>query len=215
MEGIVNQDQIRIHAVLPRTEALGPYRRFGVWVQGCPRRCKGCMTPDARPLDGGYQADISELTDIIASTEDIEGMTISGGEPFEQADAVYRLIKRVREKRDVGIVVYTGYTLDELRAVDDGRRHAIARLLGEIDSLIEGPYVQILDDGLSLRGSANQKAVHLTSRYSEIWDECYGRPGRNVELHMLKNELFLVGIPGPEMLKKWKNLGSAQNTDPK
>lgn len=194
---------IRIHAVLPCTETLGPYRRFAVWVQGCPRLCDGCMTPDARPFDGGYTAGVDRLAEKIAATENIEGLTISGGEPFEQAGALCHLVKRVRKKRDMGVVVYTGYEIETLHG---GEREDIEKFLGVIDTLIDGPYVRESDDGLSLRGSANQRAIHLTDRYAKVWDEYFARPGRNVELHLLENEMFLVGIPGPEALEKWRKL---------
>jgi len=165
------------------------------------------MTPDALTFDGGYSADIRHVAAKIISTENIEGVTISGGEPFEQAGALYRLIKNVKKIRDFGTIVYTGYEIGELR---EKKNKDIARFLEIIDTLIDGPYVRESDDGLSLRGSANQRAIHLTGRYSEVWDRHYARTGRKVELHMLENEIFLVGIPGREMLEKWRQLGAEE-----
>jgi anaerobic ribonucleoside-triphosphate reductase activating protein len=75
----------------------------------------------------------------------------------------------------------------------------------QIDILIDGPYIKSLNDGLSLRGSSNQKIHLLSNRYSDVVDEYYNIDQRNVELHMLNNEIFLAGIPGKEMLMKWQD----------
>jgi len=64
--------------------------------------------------------------------------------------------------------------------------------------------VRELDDGLSLRGSSNQNVCLMTGRYAKVAGKYYGQSRRKVELHLLKNEIFLAGIPGPEMLEKWK-----------
>lgn len=199
---------LRLYATLPNTRTLGPFCRFAVWVQGCPRCCPGCMTPDARPTDGGYSVDVTALADDIVKTSDIEGVTLSGGEPFLQAEALVCLIEAVRSKRDLGVIVYTGYTLEELRhaVVSEGRTD-IGAFLERIDLLIDGPYIIGQDDGLSLRGSSNQVIHSLTDRYAGVADQYYEHPRREVEIHLLKNEIFLAGMPGQEILKKWKERG--------
>ena|GEM_PF-3599356 len=63
---------------------LGPFLRFALWVQGCPRRCPGCMTPDARPFHGGTAVEASALAERICMDPDTEGITVSGGEPVER-----------------------------------------------------------------------------------------------------------------------------------
>jgi len=192
---------LRIYAVLPRTLALGPFLRFAVWVQGCNRECPWCMTPDARPCDQGTVADTGSLARQIIADSCIKGMTISGGEPFLQPGALSRLIDSVRRERDMGVIVYTGFMLEELRLSKDQN---IRGLLDRTDLLIDGPYIRELDDGLSLRGSSNQNICLMTGRYAKVAGKYYGQSRRKVELHLLKNEIFLAGIPGPEMLEKWK-----------
>jgi anaerobic ribonucleoside-triphosphate reductase activating protein len=197
---------IRLYAVLHRTRALGPFFRFAIWLQGCPRHCKGCMSPEARPFDAGYLADIHTLSDQIIAAPDIDGITVSGGEPFMQPESLIQLIDAVRRKRDIGVILYTGYVLGELRETADTT--SVHQLLDCIDLLIDGPYIQELDDGLSLRGSSNQIIHPLTNRYAEMISEYYGQPQRNTELHLLKNEVFLAGIPGTDTLKQWKSVHS-------
>ena len=87
------------------TEVLGPYKRYAIWVQGCNKRCKGCIAPGAQPLSGGYSVSVEDLAADILSVSDIEGITISGGEPFLQQEALCELIALVRRKRDIGVIV--------------------------------------------------------------------------------------------------------------
>lgn len=87
---------IRLYMAHPRTQALGPFLRYAIWVQGCNKCCPGCISPDARPLDGGYAVEVEKLVHDILSQPDIEGITISGGEPFLQQVALCELIDAVR-----------------------------------------------------------------------------------------------------------------------
>jgi len=196
---------IKIYSILSQTHTLGPCLRFALWVQGCPRKCPGCMTPEARAFDRGKVINIDDIAAQILSTADIEGITISGGEPFMQAGALVCLIEQIRKKKNVGVIVYTGYTLEKLhrKSVSEDARN-IQRLLEQTDLLIDGPYIRELNDGLSLRGSSNQVVHCLTDRYAEIADQYYGQLERNVELHLLENEVFLAGIPGKDALEQWK-----------
>jgi len=163
------------------------------------------MTPSAKSMNGGSLVSVSSLARQILSEPEIEGITITGGEPFLQANQLSRLIDGVRVKSNLGVIVYTGYTLEELRAMEDFENgEAVAGLLGRVDVLIDGPYVKELDDGLSLRGSSNQVAYSLTDRYGEGIHQYYGQPKRNAEFHLLEDEVFLVGIPGKEVFNRWK-----------
>lgn len=204
-------EMLRLYATLPKTSVLGPYSRFAIWVQGCTRSCNGCMTPEAQSLTAGEWVEIDKLASQIVGQPDIEGMTISGGEPFDQADALVRLIQRVRSKRDLGVIVYSGYVLNEL-VLRSETNEGVRNLMNSIDLLIDGPYIKELDDGKSLRGSSNQKIHPLTSRYKDVMDAYYGTPERRVELHLKHKEVFLVGIPGAEVLEKWKKRFAVQRT---
>ncbi|GKT09150.1 4Fe-4S single cluster domain-containing protein [Desulforhabdus sp. TSK] len=196
---------LRLYALLPNTLALGPFLRYGLWTQGCSRKCSGCMSPESRRFDGGSSIAIDVLADQILRERDIEGITISGGEPFLQAQQLTKLISALLDHRDLGVIVYTGYTLEELKNSSSSlERVTNTAFLDRIDLLIDGPYVQELDDGLSLRGSSNQRVHLLSNRYDALVPDHYGRPRREAELHLLKAELFLVGIPGSETLRKWK-----------
>lgn len=177
---------LRLYMVVPQTEALGPGKRFAIWVQGCNKRCNGCIAPDAWNVDGGYEKDVAELAEEIINTPDIEGITISGGEPFLQQDALCELIKRVKMQRDLGIIVYTGLLYDDI---------ADTELASLLDLIIDGEYVDALNDNKSLRGSSNQNAVCLTQRYKDWISDYYGVDGRTIELHVNGELTHIVGIP--------------------
>ena len=178
--------QLRVYLRESHIETLGPGVRFGLWVQGCQRACPGCISPTSRPLDGGQLIDTGALAwEVILSGA--QGITISGGEPFLQAAALAEFVGKVRERRDLGTIVYTGYTIEELWGMA-----STESLLACTDLLIDGPYVQALDDGVGLRGSANQRLIALTERYAQdvaTLEACPREP------HLHADGMSVVGIP--------------------
>ena len=170
---------------------LGPGSRYCIWVQGCNKRCPGCVTPSDQAMDGGYPMSAAALGAEIALAKP-DGVTISGGEPFLQAEALAQVLDTVRRvfRYDTGVIVYTGYRLEELR-----KDPSAAALLARTDLLIDGPYIRELDDGKSLRGSSNQRIIPLTERYNkpEIL-ALYGAPGRETEYIMHADCINCVGV---------------------
>ena len=183
---------LNIYNYVPQTKTLGPFTRFALWTQGCPFSCEGCMTPDSQSFDGGAKVKIADIVRLISATDEIEGITISGGEPFVQAQALYKMIKELKKERDLGVIVYTGFTLKQLENKED---IFISLMLEEVDILIDGLYEDELNDNISLRGSSNQKIYQLTSRYATIFDTYYNLNKREVEVHMQENGAMLCGIP--------------------
>ena len=196
-------DVLRLHNIVYHTRTLGPGDRTAIWFQGCRRRCKGCMSESSRPMDGGWDVSIPKLCSAILQQTGIEGVTISGGEPFLQAEALYTLISGLRSKSNLGVIVYTGYTIEPLKERND---LYINRLLdGMIDLLIDGEYVDELNDGKSLRGSSNQRVLLLTERYTQHKAD-YEQQTRDIEVYMKDNEVFLIGIPSNQTWKQWESV---------
>ena len=170
---------LRLYQREPDILTLGPGRRYCLWVQGCERCCPGCISVYSRDKQGGYNISIRALALEIKMSAP-EGVTISGGEPFLQAEELAELMRLLKNGMncDPGLIVYTGYTLEELREMPSAQA-----LLSHTDLLIDGPYVQELDDGLSLRGSSNQRVIPLTQRYNkpEILS-LYGQETRSVQV---------------------------------
>lgn len=142
---------------------------------------------------------VFDLADIIIQSGR-DGLTISGGEPFLQAQALYELVNLIRAKRDIGIIVYTGYTLDEILQSKD---LYMCRFLEQIDLLIDGPYIEELNDGMNLRGSSNQRAIALTARYESDVDG-YGSKKAEVEFFMKEDKVLMVGVPDSNTLNRFK-----------
>ena len=130
--------------------------------------------------------DTAGLAENIVNTPNIEGITISGGEPFLQSEALADLINRAKAKKDIGVIVYTGNDFEEVK------ENELARLC---DIIIDGAYMEDLNDGLSLRGSSNQNVCLITERYAKEAKNIYGVQGRKIELHFFKGKTTMVGIP--------------------
>lgn len=154
---------MRIHNIIPQTRAEGPGLRFCIWVQGCSRRCPGCFNPETWAYEGGKEYPVEALLQWILTTPDIEGITLLGGEPMEQAEELALLAKAVR-LAGLSVLCFTGYTLEEIQNAGNADMHA---LLVQTDLVIDGPYVKEQRD---LRrpwvGSSNQRYHFLTERYN-------------------------------------------------
>jgi len=131
-------------------------------MQGCAFQCEGCINPEFQPLIDRYLVPVEELARRILSTEGIEGVTYTGGEPLLQVKALVPLSEILRAHR-LTIVCYTGFTLYELRRSSDPN---VMSLLGLLDVLIDGQYIQQEKENLLWRGSANQKVHFITNTYS-------------------------------------------------
>jgi anaerobic ribonucleoside-triphosphate reductase activating protein len=150
----------RIHGVEPRSRANGPGARFVVWLQGCTLGCPGCFNPTTHPADGGREVEVADLAAQLAASG-AEGLSLSGGEPFQQPAAALALLEAARAQGRSNLA-FSGYTLDEIRALPLGEA-----ILAQLDVLIDGRYVAGERLATGLRGSENQRIRLLTERYSE------------------------------------------------
>ncbi len=182
------KDHIYVYMKEPEVRVLGPGKRFVLWVQGCNQNCPGCVAESARNMTDGTQIEIDALAFEIAYSR-ADGITISGGEPFLQAGELYELLKKIHRKRDMGVIVYTGYHYEDLIRDENARK-----LLSETDLLIDGPYVRELDDGKSMRGSSNQRLIFLTDRYKADEAE-FVSDGREGQIFYHGIYVHEIGIP--------------------
>ncbi len=152
---------MRIHRFLPSSRANGPGNRAVIWVQGCSLGCPGCFNPETHRASGGRLISPEALLKKIAASGDaVEGITISGGEPFQQAGSLGDFLRRLRETTDLSVVVFTGYDRAELAKIA-GAEPA----LRFIDVLIAGRYRADRRVAHGLQGSANKRFHFLTRRY--------------------------------------------------
>ena len=135
---------------------LGPGQRLGIWFQGCSIRCSGCISADTWG-PGRTVVDVTTLLEQVAPWLDqAEGITISGGEPFDQFDALLQMLVGLRQRTAADILVYSGHPLEKLQPMLDQARDLI-------DALISDPYLEQADQSLALRGSDNQRLTLLTA----------------------------------------------------
>lgn len=179
---------------------LGPGRRIGIWFQGCTIGCAGCLSRDTWARDAGKAIAIDELVRWCREVSDDapDGVTISGGEPFEQPEALGALLDALDQWRsetgaDFDLLAYSGRPLRRLRA-----EHPT--LLARLDALIPEPYVDALPLGKALRGSSNQPLVPLslrgTRRYATIAAAAAADAGRRLQVAVEPKRIWYIGIPG-------------------
>lgn len=132
---------------------------MGLWLQGCARRCRGCFNTGAWDPAGGKVVRVEVLARrLLALARGVDGLSVSGGEPLLQVDALTDLLRSLRGKTDLSILIFTGFAWEEVETIPgaDG-------LLALVDVLVAGPYRRSEHVGCGLIGSANQ-TVHLLSR---------------------------------------------------
>lgn len=180
-------------------DVLGPGRRAILWVQGCPQRCPGCIAPEGWDISGGTPVTVAEAADWVLSQEGIEGMTISGGEPMLQARALADLIRRIRLHSDLGVICYTGYVFPPRPAGEPGallRLTASRReLVGLLDLLVDGPYVEARHGDLLWRASDNQRLILLTDRYAQVLQTLPDRSAGVVCVLDVEGRPHVIGVP--------------------
>lgn len=143
-----------------------------------------------------------ELRDVFLKVSDTEGITISGGEPFLQAEELATMIDGIKAKRDYGVIIYTGFLKEEL---DKKNENGVQRLLLHADILIDGHYIKELDDGKPYRGSSNQNIYLMTDRYKSVFNDYYnGTTKRNIEIDVEKDNVYMVGVPSKNGIEVWK-----------
>jgi anaerobic ribonucleoside-triphosphate reductase activating protein len=180
-----------------RSIVNGPGERFVLWVQGCPFRCRGCFNPDYLKFNERPGFRVGELAERIKSVNGIEGVTYSGGEPMAHAKALYFLSRELK-KVELTIVCYSGYTLEELKGLDDPW---VDRLLSCIDVLIDGRYDRLKPANLPLRGSSNQRVHFLTNTYAHLARKVE-RERKDVEIIIGANTFVATGIFDVEFLNQ-------------
>lgn len=180
---------LRVAQIVAGTEAEGPGVRYALWVQGCSLACPGCCNPHMWRAEGGDARDPVALADDAAS-RGVEGITLLGGEPFEQADAAASFARASRA-RGLSVMVFSGFTLAELAARDDDGARA---LLASTDLLVDGRYDRSRRDR-SRRwiGSENQVLHFLSDRYAPDDPRLHER--NTVELRLGPGGLSVNGWP--------------------
>jgi len=154
--------EIRIAGIVNDSIVDGPGLRLTVFTQGCPHHCPGCHNPQSHAFDGGELKDTDEILEMIRENILLDGVTLSGGEPFSQPEASREIAAGAHES-GLNVWCYTGYTYETLI---NGREEWKC-LLNEVDVLVDGPFVlakRTLE--ARFRGSSNQRLIDVKKSLS-------------------------------------------------
>lgn len=193
---------MQVERIIADVETLGPGKRICLWVNGCNRNCVGCVSPELKPFKPENECDVISVLDKFALNSSV-GITISGGEPFEQTAALASLVRFLRGKGVVDILVYTGYTLEELKGRENDGADT-EYVLENIGVLIDGPYEREMDDGRgNLKGSKNQRIIFVNDGLRKKY-EPYASKIRTMQEFFMFPHIVGVGIPTEEYIKKFR-----------
>ncbi len=159
-----NEGMLRISGIVSDSIVDGPGLRMSIFTQGCPHHCPGCHNPGTHDPAGGRWISREEILDQLRGNPLQSGVTLSGGEPFEQAEGLIPLCREIR-RMGKNIWIYSGYTFEQLweGAVPFGQE-----LMGLCDVLVDGRFILAERDlTLLFRGSRNQRVVDLPASLSE------------------------------------------------
>jgi anaerobic ribonucleoside-triphosphate reductase activating protein len=150
--------ELQIAGTVAESIVDGPGIRYALFVQGCPHHCPGCHNPQTHPFEGGRTVDTAEIFAEFCGDPILKGITFSGGEPFCQPAPLAELAGQVHA-RGKDVVVFTGYTYEQLAAMDSP---SVQALLAETDLLIDGPFMEERKNlELAFRGSENQRMIDM------------------------------------------------------
>jgi len=177
---------INIHSVINSSRVNGPGDRFVIWTQGCRKGCKNCYNPETWSHYKNNLIPIDEIFENIKNSS-ATGVTISGGDPFEQPEELFYLLTKIKQlDLSDGVIVFTGFTINEIRV-----REELNKSLDYIDVLIDGLYIEEKRISSGLAGSSNQEFYFLTDKISRdkiVIDQ-------EVEIHSLGELIQITGFP--------------------
>lgn len=187
---------MQIDRFLYPVTSLGPGNRLCIWTVGCKKRCPMCANPELRRFDKSKELSMPQIKKMLEKIDfsKIDGVTISGGEPFCQSKDLYEFLKIIRTKCE-DILIFTGYTYEELMTMKD---IYVDLSMDYISMLVAGEYVNHLNDNKTpLLASTNQEMIcfedSLQKRYLD-----YQKQGRQIQNVYMNDEMMSVGIHNRE-----------------
>lgn len=145
--------------------ANGPGVRTTIFVTGCTLNCRNCFNKEYQDFDYGNIWSNEETNNIINLLENniIEGLTILGGEPFDNAEDLLEIVKEIRKNTKKTIWIFSGYIFEELI-----KNKTNLEILELCDILVDGPYIEELKNlSLKFRGSENQRLIDLKETFCQ------------------------------------------------
>lgn len=179
--------------ILYPVQVLGPGNRIGIWLCGCNRACKGCSNPELWIQRDEFEIDVANVASLIrkvAESHIVDGFTISGGEPFQQADELLSLLSYLTPI-STDILIYTGYRLEELRELNS---ESVNGILDSAAVVVDGAYIEDLNDNSVLRGSSNQQIHILNPDYEALYRKYLANTQNQIQNFNTVDGVVSVGI---------------------
>lgn len=178
-------------------KTLGYGNRLGIWTIGCKRRCQNCANPELWREDLTKDIPISTIIDCIYKIKgELDGITITGGEPFYQVIELSQLLSELHKLGIRDILLYTGYLLKDLTALGGEYSNALSK----IDVLIDGEYKDEKNNNIGIIGSSNQKVHCLNPKFSQRYEN-FDKCKRIQQAVIIDNKITIIGI-SPRQFKK-------------
>ena len=176
---------------------LGKGKRIAIWVQGCSLICKNCISKTLQTKNGGKNIEIEYLVnEIIKVNQDFSGISITGGEPFQQYKELMAFCATVKKMTNLEIYVFSGYYLKELYQLFPDKL-----FLKYIDFLLDGRYEKDKHDDRNVRGSTNQSLYRFINNKALLQDNYF--ESNKVSIKIDENmQVYLSGIPKKNELNK-------------
>lgn len=182
LETPIPPDHLNLMGYVDESEVNGPGVRAVVWVQGCQRACAGCFNPASWSFEINQLMPVTDLVERILSNPRNQGLTLSGGEPFWQAEALAQLARQIKQA-GLNVMSFTGFTLAELRSPQAPA--GAQDLLNQLDILIDGPFLDHLaiHSPTSPVSSRNQQ-IHI---FNPAFEDQLTWASDQIEIHILKD----------------------------
>lgn len=147
---------LRVLDIIEETMVDGVGLRTSIYVQGCKHNCPFCHNPQSHDFNGGKEYEVDDLVDIVLADE-FADLTLTGGDPMFQVDAALELCKKVKERSNKSIWLYSGFTMEQIV-----QTRYLARILPYVDVIVDGRYVhELRNTDLPFRGSENQRIIDV------------------------------------------------------
>jgi anaerobic ribonucleoside-triphosphate reductase activating protein len=175
---------------------LGDGKRIGIWVQGCNLGCKGCVNQTLWNRKGGKNISVIDVFNWVALLQsDFDGITISGGEPFQQYEQLIAFLYLIKAKTNLTVHCFSGYYLNELQELfPDGL------FLKYIDVLVDGRYITEQHENTNIKGSTNQSVYRIIDEVPMMQNKIKGSNKWSVNVSE-DNQIYMAGIPGKNELR--------------
>jgi anaerobic ribonucleoside-triphosphate reductase activating protein len=179
---------------------LGEGKRIGIWVQGCTLECKGCVNKTLWSSKGGKSISVLDVFNWVASIQnDFDGITVSGGEPFQQYERLISFLHLVKTKTNLTVHCYSGYYLNELQ-----EKFPDKLFLKYIDCLVDGRYIEDQHENTNVKGSTNQSVFRIIDEVPVKQKKTSASKKWSVNISN-DNRIYMSGVPKKNELKELCN----------